>query len=275
MKRSALLSAGSLIAGSLLMAQDEPKAPKEAPAEPKVTKEAQAGPKDEVQNAIAMLAKKANYTWTTTTERPPRDGDQDQNDRRGGGGSTTGKTADGLVYTSSSFGDRTFESLRKGEKVAVKRDEGWSVLEPRGDDDNNDGEGRRRGRGRAGFGRGITAPDVQAAELLEGVDSLKKDGDVYVGALTDEGAKALMSFGRGRRGGDDNADRPQPEGVKGTAKFWIKDGVLAKYETSVAGSITFRDTPRDLSRTTTVEIKDVGSTKIDVPEETKKQLQAE
>ncbi len=47
-------------------------------------------------------------------------------------------------------------------------------------------------------------------------------------------------------------------------KFWIKDGILVKYQYHVSGTVSFNGNDRDVDRTTTVEIKDVNSTKIDV-----------
>ena len=54
--------------------------------------------------------------------------------------------------------------------------------------------------------------------------------------------------------------------------FWIADGKLAKYQTHVSGTVSFNGNDRDIDRTTTVEISDVGSTKIDVPDDAKKKL---
>ena len=253
MKTNVLLTA-TVFAGSLLSAH--------------------AGTKDEVNNAIKKLSGKGNYSWTSTSKRPERPAGDDSG-RRGGPSTSNGKTADGLVLTSRTFGDRKFETLRKGEKFAFKRENEWTVPEPRATGDAPaGGQGQRRGRS---FGRSSrsSAPAARAAELLEKVGELKKDGDFFSGPLTEEGAKSLLSFGGGRRGGGDNADRPAPKGVKASAKFWIKDGVLAKYETSVAGSISFNGNERDLSSVTTVEIKDVGSTKIDVPDDIKKKLEPE
>ena len=55
-------------------------------------------------------------------------------------------------------------------------------------------------------------------------------------------------------------------------KFWIKDGELSKYEFKVQGKVSFNGNERDVDRTTTVEIKDVGTTKVEVPEDAKKKL---
>jgi len=259
MKRYPLLTAATLLAGSLLSAQA-------AETKQTVKNPAQA----EVTAAIKKLTEKANYSWTSSSKRPERPAGENQG-RRGGPSTSTGKTANGLVLSTRTWGDRTFETLRKGEKAAVKREGAWTVREPRAAGDA--GQGQRRGRGR-GFGGSRTAPAAQAEQLLGKVAELKKDGDVYSGDLTEEGAKSLLSFGGGRRGGGDNAQRPQPKGVKASAKFWIKDGVLVKYETNVAGSISFNGNDRDLSRVTTVEIKDVGSSKIDAPEDIIKKLTA-
>jgi hypothetical protein len=82
--------------------------------------------------------------------------------------------------------------------------------------------------------------------------------------LTEEGAKTLLTF---RRGGNASVS-----GAKGSVKYWIKDGVLARYEVKVSGKVTFNDNERDVERTTTTEIKDVGTTKVTVPDEAKKKL---
>ena len=72
-----------------------------------------------------------------------------------------------------------------------------------------------------------------------------------------------------RRGGGEG---PAISGAKGSAKFWVKDGALTKYEFKVSGKMDFNGNEIDLDRTTTVEIKDVGTTKLDVPEDAKKKL---
>ena len=49
-------------------------------------------------------------------------------------------------------------------------------------------------------------------------------------------------------------------------------GVLVKYQIKVAGHVEFNGNERDVDRTTTVEIKDVDKTKIEIPEEAKKKI---
>ncbi len=56
-------------------------------------------------------------------------------------------------------------------------------------------------------------------------------------------------------------------------KFWVKDNLLAKYEIKVKGTVNFNGNERKVDRTTTTEIKDVGATKLEVPEEAKKKME--
>jgi len=114
------------------------------------------------------------------------------------------------------------------------------------------------------------APAAQATEAVDKVKELKKDGDAYSADLTEEGAKDLMSFA-GRRGG--NNQGPQISSAKGNIKFWVKDGALAKFQYTVEGKMTFNGEDRDVNRTTTTEIKDVGSTKVEIPADAKPKLQ--
>ena len=106
------------------------------------------------------------------------------------------------------------------------------------------------------------APAAQAQDIVGKTKDLKKEGDVYSGDLTEEGVKSVAAF---RRGGN-----AEVKDGKGSAKFWVKDGVLTKFEYSVKGKRTFNDQEFDIDRTVTTEIKDVGTTKVVVPEAAKK-----
>ena len=59
---------------------------------------------------------------------------------------------------------------------------------------------------------------------------------------------------------------PNIPSAKGSAKFWVKDGVLTKMEIKVDGSMEFNGNEMEIVRTTTTEIKDIGTTKIEIPE---------
>ena len=111
----------------------------------------------------------------------------------------------------------------------------------------------------------LKVPAVEAEGLAAKSKDLTKTDNVYAGDLTEEGAKSLLTFG-GRRGGQ----APEPRNAKGTVKFWVKDGVLTKYQYKVQGTVKNRDgKDMDVDRTVTIEIQDVGATKVTVPDEAK------
>ena len=67
-------------------------------------------------------------------------------------------------------------------------------------------------------------------------------------------------------------EAPAVNDAKASVKFWLKDGALSKYELTTSAKITFNGEDRDVSRATTVEIKDVGTAKVDVAEDAKAKL---
>lgn len=209
--------------------------------------------KEEVTKAAKALAEKENYSWKTETVVP--EGTQFRP------GPTEGKADKaGTVYLTLTFGDNMTEAVIKGDKATYTNQDGeWQLAEEAA-------EGR--GRFMSAMLRNYKAPATQAPEIATAVKELKKEGDVYSGDLTEEGAKNLMSF-RGRRAGGDG---PEIKGAKGSAKFWVKDGVLSKFEYTVKGQMNFNGNDIDVDRVTTTEIKDVGSTKVVVPEAAKKKL---
>ncbi|HVY68724.1 MAG TPA: hypothetical protein VHH73_02285 [Verrucomicrobiae bacterium] len=212
-----------------------------------------AADKEDVMAAAKKLGEKANYSWKTTFVVPA--------DSQFKPGPMEGQTEkDGFTYVTMSRGDNTTEVLKKGDKFAVTNREGDWVSEA--DLQNAEGPGRFLGF----MVRGIHLPATQAAELAEGAKELKKEGDTFSGDLTEAEAKKALSF-RGR-----NGNGPEASDAKGSVKFWIKEGELVKYEFKVSGKISFNGNDREVDRDTTVEIKDVGTTKVKTPEAAKKKL---
>lgn len=211
---------------------------------------ADSGPKDEVSKAARKLAEKDNYSYKASS------------DFGNFSSSTEGKTEkDGVVALKITFGDNTTEAFLKGGKGAVKRpDQDWQSL--------TDLEGEQ-GAGQFLVRRLQTykAPAQQVEDLVSKSQSIKKEGDVYAGDLTEAGAKDVLTMGR-RRGGN----AAEPKNAKGSVKFWLKDGELSKYELKMSGTVSFGGDERDIEGTTTVEIKDAGKTKVEVPDAAMKKL---
>lgn len=235
MKKITLVTAFALIATTLWAAESE-----------------------DVKAAAKKLAEQKNYSWKTTVVVP--EGSQFRP------GPTEGKTEKGgFTWLSMSMRDNTIDAVLKGEKGAAKVEGEWRSLAEMAE------EGQGMGSFMAARLRSYRTPAVEAEELAGKTKDLKKEGDAFAGALTEEGAADLLRF-RGRRAGGDAP--PAPKNAKGSIKFWVKDGQLAKYEYKVAGTVSFGGEERDVERTTTIEIKDVGTTKVEVPEEAKKKAGA-
>jgi hypothetical protein len=239
MKKQILFSAMLLAAGTLLAADSSPK--------------------DDVTAAAKKLAD-TSYSWKMTMDL----GANSQFTP----GPTEGKVdKEGITQVSSTFQDNTSTGYMKGKKVVVKTDEGWKSSDELGDGgggfDPNTFMVRRL--------QNLKAPSAELQDLVSKAGELKKDGDVISGDLTKEGAESLLAGGfgfGGRRGGN----RPPPKDAKGSLKVWLKDGAVAKYEFKVTGKVDFQGEERDTERTTTTEIKDVGATKVELPDEAKKKL---
>jgi hypothetical protein len=212
---------------------------------------AQADPKSELKEATKKLADQSGYSWTWT---PKTEGSESARRQ----GPVEGKTEkDGFTLLKGSFGENSYEAVFKGSKIAVNYTGDWVVV-----DEEDEETGRIARRLKA-----LKNPVEEAEDLLNKAKELKKESEgLYVGDLTADGAKEL--FGRlGRRA----AEAPE---AKGSVKFWVKDGLLAKYECHVEGKITVGEDKREveIKRTTTVEVKDAGSTKVPLSDEVKKKV---
>jgi hypothetical protein len=242
MKKNILLGTIAMLAGSLIAADSSPK--------------------EDVIAAAKKLADQSNYSWKSTLDL----GANSQFTP----GPTEGKTEkDGLTWLSVSFNDNTSEGVMKGTKVVVKTEEGWKTAEEAGGGGGGGG-GFNPGTFMARRMQSLKTPAAEVEDLVSKAKEIKKDGDAFSGDMTEEGAKALLTLGGfGRRGGQ---APPPPTDAKGSMKFWIKDGSLTKYEFKVSGKREIQGEVRDIERTTKVEIKDVDTTKLTVPEEAKKKL---
>jgi hypothetical protein len=233
MKQNLLFGTMALIAGTLLAADSSPK--------------------DDVKKAAAALGSETNYAWQATVEVPA--------DAPFKPGPTDGKTEKGGYTTLSfNFGGNTTEAATRGTNGVVKTDDGWKTLAEATKDD--DGGGFNPTAFIARIVQNYKTPAAQAASLADAAKELKQDTNSISGDLTEAGAKAQLSFGR--------ATVTNP---KGSVKFWVNDGKLVKYQFHLAGSADFNGNAFDIDRTTTVVIKDVNSTKIDMADDAKKKLE--
>jgi hypothetical protein len=226
-----------------------------------------AEPKETAKAALKALCDKPNYSWTLTIET---DGAQRQPNPIKG---MTEK--DGCTCICMESNNGMVEAVIKGDQRILKTDEGWkTAAELRAAAQAGGGGGANRG---AFLGRALLntrTPTALVEELLGKIKELKAgDGGVLSADIPEEAAKDLLTFGRGRGAQAGQTPPPAPRNAKGALKLWVKDGLLAKIETKVQGTVTGRDQQeRDVVRTSTIEIKDVGTTKVKVSDEAKKKL---
>ncbi len=212
-------------------------------------------PTNQVADAIAKLKAATNYSWTSTLKIA--DSDFNIGPVKGQAGQ------EGLAKMSQDFNGNTTEIVLKADQVAFKGEDGWQLL--------GDGGGMETFFA-AGMARNGAA--AQEAEItLRHVKEMKTlEGGALGGDFTSEGATDLMTFGPRRASGENGF--PPPKNAKGSVKFWVKDGLLVKYETHLHGTVTFGDNENEMDQTRTVEIQDVGTTKMEIPAEAKKKLEA-
>ena len=204
-----------------------------------------------VENALAKLNSAANYSWTTIVKIPDMPFEP---------GPLKGRTEKGgPSIVSQQFNDNTLEAAFKGDKIAINGQGQWESI------DQADEQGAMMGSWLTGSG---TAAE-EAGKLLKYAKDLKAADDALIGDLTPEGAKEILTFHP--RGG--NAP-PAPKNATGSVKFWVKDGALVKFESHLQGTVTFSPDQgeRDFEETRTVEIQDVGTTKLGMPAEAAKIL---
>jgi hypothetical protein len=216
---------------------------------------ADGGPKDKATKATKQLGDKANYSWTMTM----KEGDGSPSRL----GPIEGKAnKDGLTYLSFSIGGIPVEVYMNSGKGTAKALEGWQTFD----------EIAQTGGTAAAvvrFLRSYKAPGTDVKSLPEKVKEIKETEGTLSGELKEDAAKELLENTTPRREGQ---EAPKVANPKGTVKFWIQNDALTKYEVNIQGKVTTGDRESDVNRTTIIEIKDAGTTKLELPAEAKPKM---
>ena len=218
--------------------------------------------KSDVQAAVKKLAESENYSWTTTVEGGR------------GRGPSDGKTEkDGATSFTINFQNDVFEVIMQGAKTAVKMGDHWM----------SKAEVQKAADDAGGFSPELIVifriahfktPSAQAQQIAETFTNLQKTNDGYTADLAEATAKDLLTFRRPAAASQDNAPQMTVKDAKGTLKIWVQAGTMTKMAIHLTGTRTFNDQDQAVDQTLTTEIKDVGSTKITVPDDAKKKLEA-
>ena len=208
----------------------------------------------EVEEAIGKLAEQDSYRWTSVRKSVGEDAR-----------SVKGKIRkDGLSQVVIETDGNAVEGVLQGKKGALKAEGNWKSTSAFTGSGGSPGGNPMTflARHLSTFGK---SPVVQARGLMKQTKDLVSDGaGVYSGLLTDEGVTHNVP-----RFGVEVSD------TKGSIKFHVKDGMLVRYRYSVLAHVKFVEQKRevDYNRTTTVRIRGVGKTRLNVPAEALKSIE--
>jgi hypothetical protein len=211
-------------------------------------------PVSDVQDATKKFAAADDYSWTCIG-------------RRGLGGDEVvdGKTQNGVIAQAVTFRNNTSSVLIKGDNAVVKTVFGWTPADVIINATPNYGNRNTPNLNfyPAYLTKGYKAPAVVVAGLLNYLQNIRVTADGYSADLAADGAAQLLMHTRTY-----NLDRtavPKISDATGTIKLSIADGALTGYEAHASGTSTFGTSGRAVDQTFIVQIKDVGSTTVDVP----------
>lgn len=115
---------------------------------------------------------------------------------------------------------------------------------------------------------GLSLPHEELGVMVGSYVEFKVEGDTVTGTLTDLGAQLLLV-----RDGQDNL---QPLRASGSFKIWLRAGMVTKYQLKLEGTLQVQlpSGPKEIQvqQSTETIVKDVGSTKLDVPDQARAKL---
>lgn len=118
------------------------------------------------------------------------------------------------------------------------------------------------------LGLGAVSPAVLAASLAGKLRNLRVEDNAILGSVDGPDAATLL-MPAGPRG----AATPGLRFTSAEVRFWINDGTLAKFELVARAQVTGPDgTARELETTAFTEFKDVGSSRVEVPDAARRAL---
>ena len=207
-----------------------------------------------VQESAQLLRSAPSYSWTAMVSPVESTGHRAVE--------IEGRVEkDGPTSVTLRFGDRTVHGYLLGSKAFVTSpDTKWKdIPEMR--------KGETPGEFITRLVRGVTPPDKQIRELLGRSAELRQEGEVVTASLPQPSAQALLEPRHAGR-----FKGPEVRDASGTVKFWTAAGAITKYEYTLRGKTMMDGEEKEFVRTTVVEIRDIGTTKVDLPDIAKEKL---
>ena len=216
-------------------------------------------PEEAVSNATTHLNNESNYSWITETKEaagssgmfgtavPVIEGKAEKN---------------GVTWLSFSVIGLPVAVCMKGEKGAANALWGWQTFD-------ETAENGGTPAAIVSYLRNYKTPVAESAILAGQVKEIKEANGAITCELKMDAVNEMLLLGTRQREGQ---EPPKTSDAKGSVTFWLNNGELTKFEVKVQGKVIAGDRESDINRTTTVEIKDVGKTKLELPAEAKLKL---
>jgi hypothetical protein len=222
--------------------------------------------RETLKSAVHRLAELGNYSWRVSLNRG---GESAELAERALFGPAEGsQEKDGLVRIRTQDAS-PLEVVLKGGKMAVHLEDVWIS------ERDLDTEARRRSRTVATFVRslkGVPRPSAEAQDLFKHAKELKSGSEGYfVSPLSPEAAKELLHRSLKAVGRP-----PKISDASGQLSFWVRDGILVKYEVQLRGDVTTDPSGSPVlkaDQTRIVELMALGTTKVDIPDAALKKLE--
>ena len=117
----------------------------------------------------------------------------------------------------------------------------------------------------------VPTPVDELTGLLPILGGLRREADgSYFGAVPEDTAERLIrAIVSGRAPG---GFVPELRAPFGNVRVWLRDGRLQRYVISAAATASLPFGTKEIKRVSTVEIREVGATRVDVPAEAKAKL---
>ena len=160
------------------------------------------------------------------------------------------------------------EGFKKAASIVYKEGEEWKRLE-------KPQKGEKKQQPAAAGISAVKLPHEELEAFEKNFEKVEKAAEkdnnctLWTGTLTATAAHTLVSTGAKNEGKSNST-------YTGTAKVWVNDqGVIVKYQIVSHMKGETKKGPVEMDITKTVEISEVGTTKVEVPEGAKKLLDAQ
>jgi len=222
---------------------------------------------DEAKDAARKLGEQSSYTWTSTT-RKLVDGKDAAPDKVAPISEGRIEKAGATYLILAKGTPKSVEVAIRESKVAVKTPDGWKSLNDFAPADPASNKKPDKLAVLAKSYERFTSPSSEVVSLVEGMKEMKGEGDgLYSGQATEDARKAYLV--RTAKPGAAPKELMEP---KLTLRCWVKDGMLVKYEVALESKKLKKDVVTVNATVTTVELREIGSTKAELPEEARKKL---